>query len=54
MNKHHFAQVTPDEERKWKKILAPITDEWIEATPDGARILDSYKKEVLIARKEPH
>ena len=50
----HFAHITPEEEKRWEKLLAPITEEWIKATPDGAKVLAAYKQEVLIARKEPH
>ena len=52
--KHHFAHITPEEERRWEKLLAPVTAEWIKSTPDGAKVLADYKQEVLIARKESH
>jgi len=47
-----FYRITREEEARWQKLLAPITEEWIKATPDGAKILEAYKREVLIARSE--
>jgi TRAP-type C4-dicarboxylate transport system substrate-binding protein len=49
----HFARVEPAEAKRWETLLAPITQEWIRITPDGAKVLEAYKAEVLIARKEP-
>ena len=54
MPNQHFAKITPQEQQRWEKILAPISDEWVKATPDGAQVLAAYKAEVLKARAETH
>ena len=30
----------------WKQRLAPLTEEWIKSTPDGAAVLASYRAEI--------
>jgi TRAP-type C4-dicarboxylate transport system substrate-binding protein len=47
-----FAEVEPAEQERWKKLLAPITEDWVKTTPDGARVLAAYKQEVAIAQRE--
>jgi TRAP-type C4-dicarboxylate transport system substrate-binding protein len=32
--------------------LAPITDAWLKSTPDGAKVMEAYRQEVLAAAKE--
>jgi TRAP-type C4-dicarboxylate transport system substrate-binding protein len=49
-----FAAVEPAEVERWKALLAPITEDWIKVTPDGAKVLDAYKQEVRIAQREKH
>ena len=36
----------------WKQRLAPIADEWVKETPDGARVLAAYRSEIAKAAKE--
>jgi len=47
-----FSKLTPEEHGRWIKVLAPITEEWIRDTPDGAKVLEAYKREVLAPRGE--
>ena len=35
-------------------MLAPITDEWVRSTPDGAKVLEAYKREVAAIVKGQH
>ena len=35
---------------KWRKILAPITADWVKETPDGERVLSTYRSEVQKVR----
>jgi TRAP-type C4-dicarboxylate transport system substrate-binding protein len=36
----------PDEAARWKKMLAPVTEEWIKETPDGAKVLAAHRAEL--------
>ena len=40
------AKLAPAELARWKQITKPIEDEWISATPDGARVLAAYRAEL--------
>ncbi len=40
--------LSPEQQAKWKVILAPVTTEWVKTTPNGAAILAAYKD--LIAK----
>jgi TRAP-type C4-dicarboxylate transport system substrate-binding protein len=45
-----IAQLDPAEEARWKALVAPVTDEWVKATPDGAKVLAAFRAEVLAVR----
>ncbi|HXQ54163.1 MAG TPA: TRAP transporter substrate-binding protein [Stellaceae bacterium] len=45
-----IAQLAPDEEARWKALIAPVTDDWIMATPDGAKVLAAYRAELASIR----
>jgi TRAP-type C4-dicarboxylate transport system substrate-binding protein len=30
----------------WKRVLAPVTAEWVKKTPDGQKVLDAFRAEV--------
>ncbi len=34
-----------------RHVLAPLTDEWVAATPDGAKVLAAYRAEIAAIRK---
>jgi TRAP-type C4-dicarboxylate transport system substrate-binding protein len=40
--------LSSEQQAKWKVILAPVTEEWIKTTPNGAAVLAAYKD--LIAK----
>jgi TRAP-type C4-dicarboxylate transport system substrate-binding protein len=44
------AALAPDEEARWKDRLAPITDAWVKETPDGAKVLASFRAEISAIR----
>jgi TRAP-type C4-dicarboxylate transport system substrate-binding protein len=44
--------LSPAERERWRKVLAPITESWIKATPNGAAILAGFKAEIERFRKE--
>ena len=37
--------LAPDEAARWKERVAPVIDEWVKATPDGAKVLSAYRTE---------
>jgi len=45
-----IASLAPDEEARWKALTAPVTDEWVKATPDGAQVLAAFREEVAALR----
>jgi len=36
----------PKEEARWRAAVAPVTEEWVKATPNGAAILAAYREEI--------
>jgi TRAP-type C4-dicarboxylate transport system substrate-binding protein len=49
---HTITALTSQETARWRKVLTPVTDGWVKATPDGARVLAAFRDEVLKARRE--
>jgi len=49
---HEIIRLAPDETARWKERLAPITQEWLKATPDGAKVLAAYRAELVKLRGE--
>jgi TRAP-type C4-dicarboxylate transport system substrate-binding protein len=49
---HEIIELTPAERERWKKVLAPITESWIRATPNGAAILAAFHEEIARFRRE--
>jgi TRAP-type C4-dicarboxylate transport system substrate-binding protein len=45
-----IAQLDPAEEARWKEAVAPVTDEWIKATPNGEAVLAAFRAEVQAVR----
>jgi TRAP-type C4-dicarboxylate transport system substrate-binding protein len=45
LSTHTVSQLTPDELARWKKATEPLIQEWINSTPDGAKILEVYRAE---------
>ena len=45
-----IAQLDPAEEARWKEAVAPVTEEWVKATPDGANVLAAFRDEVNAVR----
>jgi TRAP-type C4-dicarboxylate transport system substrate-binding protein len=43
---HTVAELPPAELARWKKMVAPLVDEWVKETPDGAKVLAAYRKEL--------
>ncbi len=45
-----IASLNPAEEARWKELVAPVTQEWVDATPDGAHVLAAFRAEVAAIR----
>jgi len=43
---HTISVLTPQESERWKARVAPITEEWVKTTPDGAKVLAAFRAEV--------
>jgi TRAP-type C4-dicarboxylate transport system substrate-binding protein len=46
----HLYTLTRAERERWLKTIAPITDEWVRDTPDGAKTLAAFKAELAAIR----
>jgi TRAP-type C4-dicarboxylate transport system substrate-binding protein len=53
MGDQTFTTLSPAEKERWQKILAPITEDWVKTTPDGARVLAAFREELIKARNDP-
>ncbi len=42
----HCYRLTPEQNVIWKKRLAPSESEWVQRTPDGAKVLAAYRAEL--------
>jgi TRAP-type C4-dicarboxylate transport system substrate-binding protein len=47
---HTQGYLAPDEAARWRRAVQPITDEWVKATPNGAKVLEAYRAAVLKIR----
>jgi TRAP-type transport system periplasmic protein len=47
-----IAQLDPAEEARWKELVAPVTEEWVKATPDGEKVLAAFRQELVAIRAE--
>jgi len=45
-----IAQLDPAEEARWKEAVAPVTEEWVKATPNGAAVLAAFRAELTAIR----
>ena len=41
-----MTKIDAAETERFKRALAPLTDQWIKATPDGRKVLDAFRAEV--------
>jgi TRAP-type C4-dicarboxylate transport system substrate-binding protein len=46
----HILKLSKEEEERWLKVIAPITEEWVRDTPDGAKVLAAFKAEIAAIR----
>ena len=49
---HAFTTIDAAELARWKKVFAPVIEEWVKATPDGDKVLAAYRAEVAKFRAE--
>ena len=45
LSNHTVSELDPAELERWKEVTRPIAQEWINSTPDGAKILSVYRAE---------
>jgi TRAP-type C4-dicarboxylate transport system substrate-binding protein len=41
-----LTQIDAAEVERWKKVLGPVTEQWVKNTPDGAKVLQGFRAEV--------
>lgn len=46
----NVGDLTPAETARWKERLKPVTDDWVKATPDGAKVLAAFREELANVR----
>ena len=49
---HAFTTIDAAELARWKKLFAPVIDEWAKSTPDGEKVLAAYRTEIAKIRAE--
>jgi TRAP-type C4-dicarboxylate transport system substrate-binding protein len=47
---HEFVTLPAAELSRWEKVLAPVVDEWVKETPDGAKVLAGFRAEIAKIR----
>jgi TRAP-type C4-dicarboxylate transport system substrate-binding protein len=47
---HTITDLDPAVAEEFRRRVAPITQEWVDATPDGAKVVAAYRKEIAAAR----
>jgi TRAP-type C4-dicarboxylate transport system substrate-binding protein len=47
---HTITKVPEEEFARWRQRIAPLVDEWVKETPDGARVLAAYRAELQATR----
>ena len=50
MGNQTIYKLPPDELAQWKKKVEPVIAEWEKRTPDGARVLGAFRKEIAAIR----
>ena len=45
-----IVQLAPAEEERWKQRAAPVIEEWVKATPNGAAVLAAFREEIAKVR----
>jgi TRAP-type transport system periplasmic protein len=50
MGNQTIYKLPPAELAKWKKRIEPVVDDWVKHTPDGARVLAAFRKEIASIR----
>ena len=43
---HTVSELDPAEAARWKQRLQPVIEDWVKATPDGAKVLAAFRDEV--------
>jgi len=41
-----LTQIDAAELERWKRVLAPVTSQWVKTAPDGQKVLDAFRAEV--------
>jgi TRAP-type C4-dicarboxylate transport system substrate-binding protein len=47
-----IAKLDPAEEKRWAERVAPVTEDWVKATPNGAAVLAAYRAEIAKAHAD--
>jgi TRAP-type C4-dicarboxylate transport system substrate-binding protein len=45
-DKHQIVPLPPAIEVKWRAAVAPVIDDWVKTTPDGAKVLAAFRGEI--------
>jgi TRAP-type C4-dicarboxylate transport system substrate-binding protein len=46
--KHSVVTLSPEQDKKWRATIGPVVQEWAKSTPDGEKVLSTYRS--LLAR----
>jgi TRAP-type C4-dicarboxylate transport system substrate-binding protein len=45
--KAELIRLAPSEEQRWRERTDPIAEEWARSTPDGQKVVDAFRRELL-------
>lgn len=48
--KHQIVTLPPAIEARWRELVLPVTDEWVKSTPDGAKVLATFREKTAEVR----
>ena len=41
--KHTVVSLSPEQQKKWQEAITPVVAEWVKSTPDGEKVLSTYR-----------
>ena len=49
---HTLVSPTPEQASAWRKVIAPVTDEWLKATPNGDKALQAFHANIVAVQTQ--
>ena len=49
---HAWYDPSAEEMKQWRSLMDPVVDNWIKTHPNGEKLIQTYKDEVIKVRSE--